>query len=148
MKKIVITTLLISAFALGLSAQKIFPEQVPSVIINKFNHDYPKARDIEWELKGNNYEVEFELGLADKDYEILYSPSGEVLRIEQEISASDLPEVVNQKVMTEFPGHRMKDVKKIVEEGRTVYKLEAKSNRTEWELVVDEKGNIIHKMQD
>ena len=43
-------------------AQDIPQSQVPSIIVNKFNKEFPKASDIEWEMDGNLYNVDFEMG--------------------------------------------------------------------------------------
>lgn len=129
-------------------AQDIPQSQVPSIIVNKFQQDYPKAHDIDWEMDGENYEVEFELGLLQKDHEILYSPSGEILRHKQEITKSDLPEKVKNVLKNDYSGYRIKDVDKIEMDGKVIYKLEAKSLKDEWDLTLDEEGNILSNKLD
>ena len=43
-------------------AQDLTESQVPSVIVNNFKKEFPKASDVEWEKKGEQYNVEFEIG--------------------------------------------------------------------------------------
>ena len=150
MKKKFFLSAIALLFAVGYAIGQDIPQsKVPSLVVNQFQQNFSKARDIEWEMKGENYEVEFEVGRhPDRDHEILYSPAGQVLRHKQEISSKDLPAQISQKLKAEYDGYRIKDVKKIVEGDKTIYKLEAKSHKEEWELKLDEKGNILRKKRD
>ena len=42
-------------------AQDIPKSQVPSVIVNNFKKEFPKANDIEWEMQGDLYNVDFKI---------------------------------------------------------------------------------------
>lgn len=129
-------------------SQEIPQSQVPSLIVNKFHLDHPSARDIDWELRDGIYEVEFEIGYPEKDHKIRYNASGEILYHKQEISRSDLPDNLRKILRSEFPNHRIKDIKQIDESGKTIYSLEAKSLSKEWEVLMDSEGNILSKHLD
>ncbi len=150
MKKRIFLSAIALLFAVSYAiGQDISQSKVPSVIVNKFQQGFSKARDVEWEMKGDNYEVEFEVGRhPDRDHEILYSPTGDVLRHKQEISKKDLPAQISKKLKAEYKGYRIKDVEKIVKGDQTIYKLEAKSSKEEWEMKLDDKGNILRKKRD
>ncbi len=150
MKKSIFLSAIALSFAVSSAIGQDIPQRkVPSLIVNKFQQNFPEARDLDWEMKGENYEVEFEVGRhPDRDHEILYSPTGEILRHKQEISKNDLPAPVSKKLATDYKGYRIKDVKKIVEGNKTIYKLEAKSYKEEWELKLDSEGNILRKERD
>lgn len=148
MERVFLIIGMIVLFTIHTKAQDILSKDVPSLIINKFQQDYPKAKDISWEKKGVNYEVDFDLGFPERDHEILYAPTSEVLRHKQEIKVKDLPANVKEKVLVEFPNYQIKDVNKIIMGTATFYTLEVKSSSVKWELKVDDKGNIINKKQD
>jgi hypothetical protein len=48
-------------------AQDVPSSQVPSVILNSFKEQFSKATDVEWELNGDQYNVEFDISSADHE---------------------------------------------------------------------------------
>ncbi|GHU96117.1 hypothetical protein FACS1894156_6800 [Bacteroidia bacterium] len=50
----------------------------------KFQNDFPKARDVEWETANDIYEVEFEVG--HRDFKALYDTNGNLLMVNEENS--------------------------------------------------------------
>lgn len=129
-------------------AQNINPSQAPAVVVNAFQQQYPKAMDVEWEKKGVNYEVEFEVGVADKDHTMLIDPSGKILSHKQDLYKSDLPAVVLNAITKEFPDYKTDDIEKIETGGVTTYKLELKKKPEEWKVVFDNEGKLLEKITD
>lgn len=149
MKKIFYLGAALGLFVVSLSFGQDIPQsEVPSLVVNRFQQDYPEAKDIDWEFEDGQYEVEFEIGWKGKDHEIWYDETGEILRHKEDISKGDLPTKVTKKLNADFKKYRIKDVKRIVEGDKTIYKLEAKSFTEEWELTIDNEGNIINKVAD
>lgn len=145
--------LLIGSFALALfantaTAQEIQQNQVPSLVVNSFQKSFPKAFDVEWELDGNNYKVEFETGLSGLDHDAWYDTTGKLIRHKEEVSKGDLPQKVLMKINSDFNGYRVEDVKKITEGDKKTYTLELKSISEEWKVVFDIEGNILSKIAD
>lgn len=93
-------------------AQDIPQSQVASVVVNQFNIDFPKAKDVEWEFKNNVYNVDFEQGWS-KDFEAWYSVDGNQIRVEEELSKHELPKTISASIETKFPSYRIDDVEKI-----------------------------------
>lgn len=144
-------SLSIIALVLGVAnifAQDIPQSQVPSLVLNSFQQKYPKAYDVEWELKGDLYKVEFEKSLLGDDVEVWFDKSGKVVRSKEEISKSELPKAVLDKIDAEFKASIIKDVEKFNENGTISYKVEIKTIREEWDVLFDEKGNILSKKLD
>ncbi|WP_343321007.1 PepSY-like domain-containing protein [Sphingobacterium multivorum] len=142
-----------SAFVLALTttgaiAQDIPQSQVPAVVVNSFQQKFPKAKKVEWEVKGNVYEVEFETGLFGTDQEAWFQPNGKVLRYKTEISKKELPKSVLDRVKRDFPGYRIEDSKKITAEQKVSYAFEVKNGKEEWKLVLDPQGNVLTKVRD
>lgn len=71
--------ILIIAAVIGITftsqAQDILQSQIPSVIQNQFNSQFPKATAVEWEMDGSYYSVEFEL-TWNIDHEVWYNTEG------------------------------------------------------------------------
>jgi len=148
MKKLILTASIFALFSNQISAQDIRPNDIPSVIRNNFQKSFPKASDIDWELKGNLYEVEFETGLLGDDHTAIYSADGRLIKHEEEISKSDLPKTVLASINKSFSEYRIDDVKKITESRKVIYKTELKNYSQEWKVIFDAQGRILQKMED
>jgi len=131
-------------------SQDIRQSEVPSHVLELFQKEYPKAYDIEWEMDGANYKVEFEIGLIGKDNKVWYDRSGKVLRKKEELSQSDFPKHVLAKVNEKYPlteGYRLEEIDKITEGKDVVYVVEVNGVR-KWKAVFDEKGSFINQTPD
>lgn len=148
MKNLILTISILGLSITNISAQDIHQSEVPSVILNHFQKSFPKAADIDWEIKGNLYEVEFETGLLGDDHKVLYSKDGKLVRHEEEISKSNLPKTVLASIKRSFNGYRTDDIKKITEGGKVIYNVELKNYSQEWKVIFDAQGRILQKRED
>ncbi|PIB35857.1 hypothetical protein BFP72_10855 [Reichenbachiella sp. 5M10] len=128
-------------------AQDIPQNRVPSVIVNRFKQDFPKAYDIEWKVKNNQYNVEFETGIFT-DHEIWYDTTGEIIRHEEEISHNELPSPVTAKLDRDFNGFRIDDAKRITTSSTVDYSVELNSFTQEWKIIFDKNGEISTQIAD
>lgn len=145
---IIIATLAFASFTCTAFGQDIMQSQVPSLIANSFQQTFPKAFDVEWEMDGENYKVEFETGLLRLDHEVWYDKTGKILRHKEEISQSDLPAKVMTKLNGEFNAYSVDDVKRITEGTKVIYTLELNSFTEEWKVIFDPEGNVLSKIAD
>lgn len=149
MKKYILITAIAFLFSSNIAlAQDIPQSQVPSVILNSFQKSFPKASDVEWELEGELYKVEFETGLISKDHDAWYDKTGKLLKHEEDISKSDLPQKVQARINTDFNGYRTDDIERITEGDKITYTLELKKMSEEWKVVIDSEGNVLSKVAD
>ncbi|MBW3524496.1 MULTISPECIES: PepSY-like domain-containing protein [unclassified Chryseobacterium] len=148
MKNLILTISILGLSINNISAQDIRQSEVPSIILNNFQKTFPKASDIDWEIKGNLYEVEFETGFLGDDHKVLYSRDGKLVRHEEEISKSGLPKAVLASIKRSFNGYRTDDIKKITEGGKVIYNVELKNYSQEWKVVFDAQGKILQKRED
>lgn len=149
MKKLFLLSVIALFGTLNLTfAQKTPASKVPAAIVERFQQDFPAAEDIEWKMKGDFYEVEFEVGRPDKDHTIRYDVNASVLRHKAEISKRDLPDEIIRFLDTEYNSFRIKDAKRIIDGTTTIYTLEAKSPIDEWEMVFDAEGKLLSKVPD
>lgn len=148
MKNAIIAVSILGLSVISVSAQEIRQNEVPSVILNHFQRNFSKASDVEWEIKGDRYEVEFETGVLGDDHKILYSRSGKIMSHEEEISKSNLPKAVSTSISKSFPGYRIDDVKKISDSSGIMYKAELKNSTQKWKVAFDSQGKILQKRED
>lgn len=123
-------------------AQDINESQVPSVVLNTFKTEFPKASDVEWEKQGNQYQVEFEIGYFS-DYEAWFKASGDIILYEVEISKRKLPVAVKNTVQQKYKAYQIDDVKKINEKGQISYTIELEKGQEEINIIINENGQII-----
>lgn len=149
MKSIFLTTALtIFSLTNKVVAQEMPQNQVPSVIVNNFQKQFPKAFDVEWELKGNLYQVEYEIGVLGADHEAWYNQTGKLVKHKEEISKKDLPQKVLSSIDKSFSLYRIDDVKKITETNNVTYTLELNSFTEEWKVAYDNNGKLLSKIAD
>ena len=127
--------------ALSSCAQDINQSLVPSVVVNAFQQKFPKASDVEWEKKGELYEVEFDLGL--KDHKALIDATGKIVKHKEEISTVELPAAVKETLQKGFPQHKIDDAKRIESEGVVIYKVEVENAAEERKIYLDANGKIV-----
>lgn len=144
---------LMGAFAVALftntaCGQNVPKNQVPSVVVNNFKQAFPKAFDVEWEIYGENYKVEFDTGLNGTDHDAVYDKTGKLVYHKEEISKSDLPQKVSAKISSDFGAYKVEDLKKITEGNKVTYILEVESATEEWKVTFDAEGNMLGKVAD
>lgn len=139
------TIQLLAIFFLGtgtIFAQDMLESQVPSVIVNSFKKEFPKASDVEWERQGDQYNVDFEIGWFT-DYEAWFTASGKLIRYTEDISEGDLPKTVKHAIKNQYKGYRIEDAKKIIENGVETYSVEIEKGNDERDLVFSTNGKLI-----
>lgn len=146
-KKILIGIIACVGLTSAVVAQDLLQSDVPSVVVNNFQKAFPKAYDVEWELKGELYEVDFETGVSI-DHEAWYDKTGKLVKHKQEIAKTDLPKAVLNTLNTDFKGYRVEDAKKITEGSKVTYKLDLESTTSEWKVLLSSEGKVLSKIAD
>lgn len=138
------------SFSTAINAQEITQSQLPPLIVRNFQAAFPGASDIEWKRDGENYKVEFELGvfMLTNDHDVWFDKTGSIVKHKEEISKNGLPQNVLTKIKNDFTGYRIEDPKKITEGHTVIYEMELKKQRSEWKVVIDENGNILSRKED
>ena len=132
----------------AVNAQEIPQNQVPSVILNDFHQQFPKATDIEWEMDGSSHHVEFELGW-NIDHEIWYTTDGKISKHKEEISKKELPKAVQNSIEANFKGYSIDDLERITDNSDTFYKMELKNLiKKDWDVIFNASGKIISQIVD
>lgn len=115
-----LAVLLLSTY--NLLADDIPKSQVSSVIINQFNADFPNARDVDWERERGLYQVSFELSWT-KDVEVYYTPEGKQVKLIEELSKSEVPQKITEKISVDHKNYRIEDAYRIEQDQVVTYKV-------------------------
>lgn len=146
MKTLKIATVLALA-SFTVNAQDIPASKVPAKIIADFQKTYPQAKDVEWEMKGNYYQVDFDLGRYD--HEISYEETGKVVKTKKEINPTQLPANISSVVKKKYPDYKVDKAEVTIWQGKSSYKIEIEQGWTkERELILDNTGKIISDRED
>jgi len=130
--------------------QELPKSKVPSAVVNSFQKSFPKTHDVEWELNGDQYKVEFETGLSD-DHNAWFDNAGKLVKHEQEISESKLPTEVLATIKSDFKGYKIDDVKKITVDNKVIYAVELDSlmaKNHDVKVTFDAAGKILAQTAD
>lgn len=142
MKKIMFLacTLLYAVVGFG---QDLKETEVPSVVLNTFRQQFPKAMDTEWKLKAALYKVEFEIG--KDDHEVWLEKTGKIVKHKEEIKSEQLPKEVVAAINKEYKGYKIHDPKRTDNAGVVTYKVELKSANAELDITYDQNGKVISR---
>jgi hypothetical protein len=128
--KILSSLVLATAMFFTAQAQDLSRHQVPSIVLNSFKSQFPKAVDIDWEKgKSGHFEV--------------YDAEGKVIRHEQEVRVRDLPTEIKNSVKSNYKGFRIFEADKLQTGNVVVYKLDLISFTQKFEIIVDAKGELV-----
>ncbi|MDF4201392.1 PepSY-like domain-containing protein [Maribacter sp. SA7] len=148
MKNKSIVTLALSVLGVfTVFAQDINPNYVPTNLRESFELHYPKASNVEWELDGQSYKVEFDNNRLE--HEIWYAMDGKATRAEHEITAADLPQAITSIIASNYAGYKVDSVEKTTVNGSTTYDVELdKGWNDEMDVVFNESGKVLSEMID
>ncbi|WP_419212072.1 PepSY-like domain-containing protein [Maribacter sp. X9] len=143
MRNLAIAALALFASA-TVSAQDLMTSQVPTNLNTTFQKAYPNATDVEWEMEGENYKVEFDMGQMDN--EIWYSKDGNTIKTEMEITENELPAAVKKTAQIKYPKYKIDEVEMTEENGQKTYEVELeKWFEKDRSLVIAEDGTLINE---
>lgn len=114
---------------------------VPSVVLNTFQREYPEAMEVDWQQRDSLYEVDFEL--ANRDHSALLNSVGRIVGTKHEILLKDIPSVVLGGLQKNFDRSDLNDPERVELNGRTFYQLELDKFLFDEEIVLDEEGKMI-----
>lgn len=147
--------LVLFLFSIALSSDilaqesKIDKAQVPSAVIEIFVKTYPKAivKNYVKDVIGKEtfYEVESIDGSTHRD--IIYSPLGVVIEIEEGVSLGDLPQEVTKAIAEKYPKGVLRSAEKVTKAGTIMYDVVVAVGKKKFtlEAKVDSKGVTLQK---
>lgn len=146
MKTLKITAIAIFAVA-TMNAQDLRLDEVPSNLTANFQNTYKTATDVEWEMEGINYKVEFDMNRME--HEIWYNKDGDVVKTEMEISDTELPSAISTAIKDNYAGYKIDSVEMTEMNNIKTYEVELEKGWTkEMKVVFDEKGKVLSAIED
>jgi hypothetical protein len=141
MKNLILFAMILFFWQGSIQAQGIPSSEVPEAVKNAFMKTHSNAKDIEWERKGEYYNVEYEIGR--NNHELWISSEGQILRHKEDISSSDLPRRIKEKIKSDYRSYRIDDAEKLTAGNQVFYKieLEGRGNNSDLDLILDANGN-------
>ena len=121
-KSVIVTGFLLVGGIVNSNAQDIDTKDVPAAVKTAFKSTYAKATDVDWELKGSNYEVDFEI--ARIDHKATYTSAGKLISLEKDISNNQLPAAVLKSIKAKYPNGKIDGANWISTAGKISYKVD------------------------
>ena len=142
MRNIIIFNLLVyGLIAIGVKSysakgsKTIAEQDVPRSIRTAFQTAYPCAvvsNFIKTKKDGQQiYEIAF--SLADKQMEVRYSVSGQLLKVEELISTDSLPGNIRMAIADHFEDSSIKNARRVIKDNRLFYDVKLSGNAPGWE---------------
>ena len=133
--------------AFSIFAQDINPDNVPSNLKQNFQKSFPQATDVEWEMDGQSYKVEFDMNR--NEHEIWYATDGTATRTEQELTEAELPQTIKTAISGSYAGYKVDSIEKTTVNGSSTYEVELEKGwNNEKDVVFNEDGKVLSEMID
>ena len=130
-----------AAFFMTACAQDDKPNtEIPSVVLNAFESEFDNPENADWEMKGEDFEVEFELEKAE--YTAILSKTGKVLKYKKDITKTDLPETVASVLQREFSDKKFDDFDLIVIDDDEYYQIEIEETLRDKDIIFTASGEM------
>ena len=123
MKSFVVTLTIVSFSLTAYAQQDIDVSEVPVAVQDAFKAEFADATDVEWEMKDDQYEAEYEMQ-DDTDYHVLFDASGTMIGRKHEIEGTALPSEVTAAIKKDYPDYEIDDAEMLVKDGETYYQVE------------------------
>lgn len=144
MKNLILLAIILFGYG-SIQAQDIPASSVPAVVKNTLMKTNSNPRDVEWERKGEYYNVEYEIG--QNDHELWITASGQLIKHKEDISPAGLPQSIKNRIKTDYKEYRIDDAEKLTIGNKVLYKVEMETgrgdNKVELDLVLDENAKSL-----
>jgi uncharacterized membrane protein YkoI len=137
---------LVSLSAGTVHAQEISHAEVPSVVSNALKAKFPKATDLEWELRGDVYKADFEIGSIEHD--VWIDKSGKINEHKEDIKTSELPQSIAENLTREFASYQVDDVCRIEKNGTVAYEIDLDGKGDDRTVTYSSEGIVVANSVD
>ena len=114
--------------------------EVPSVVLNEFWTQYPDGTDADFNMVGEDYEVDFEID--GNDHSAVISTSGNILNEKKEIAWDELPPEVQQTLQKEYGEKKIEDPEWVKMGQEIYYQAEVSRFFLDKNIVLNAAGKI------
>lgn len=143
MKKL--TLIIMAVLAIGFTScssddDAVAVNQVPEEITGALAVDFPNATDIEYEIIGDQYIVDFEVNMVD--YEALYNSDGTLVKYKYDILTSEVPQEILTTITTEYDNRAIDDAEILVINDVNYYQIELNNVPVDDKIVFNTNGTV------
>ncbi|WP_266205402.1 PepSY-like domain-containing protein [Pontibacter kalidii] len=117
--------------------------EVPEAVKTQFTALYPSVSNADWEEEPEGFEAEFELGGRERN--VLFSPGGQLLQVEEEIAANSLPPQVLAYVQQHFDKYTLDETSLLKVGEKISYEVDLEHRNEEVELTFDQSGQLLEQ---
>lgn len=142
MKSLKIAALILFT-TMTVNAQDVKNEEISKNLKSQFEKEYPNATEIEWEKENNLFNVEFDID--EKEQEIWYDDSGNIIKTEHELEEAELPEAIRSKIKSSYSAFKIDDIEMKKENDEVTYEIEIRKGWKGKTLMFNESGANIQK---
>ncbi|WP_165805988.1 PepSY-like domain-containing protein [Marixanthomonas spongiae] len=133
--------------SVAMYGQDVTASKVPSNFTDGLLKAYPNATNIEWERNGNDYKVEFDSGRME--HEIWFNKTGDMVRVEKDITRAELPTIVSEIIKRDYPDFKIDDVQSVFKDGVTTYVVEIEKGWSkDITITFTQTGKVMSIMKD
>ncbi len=145
MKNIALAFLLLAGtlFSCDNNSDDMNPDEIPAAVKESLLSSFPDAAEIDWELKGEDYEADFDINKMA--YSALFNASGNLLKHKQDIPESELPDAVRAAINADYAAYRLDEIEKLEEGQTTLYQVELDNNTKDEKLVYSADGQQVQQ---
>lgn len=124
--------------------KSINAKDVPTIVKQAFQKDYPNIKKVEWNTENGFYEAEFTLNGTEASAN--YDKSGIKKEFEIGIKTEQLPSSVLSCIKSNYTGYKISESAKITDNKNVVtYEAEVKKGKEAFDLIFDVTGKFLKK---
>ena len=132
-------------FVLNVSfAQKIKSSDVPANLRVALQQKY-NVSTAKWDKEGENYEASFKQ--KEKEMSVVLDATGAVLEVETAIRKEELPKGILDILKDDYSDFKVEETTKIVSNELVTYEVEVKKGEQSFDLIFDDHGKLIKKIE-
>ncbi len=128
-------------FTVNTFAQNISQSNIPAVVLNAFQLNFPSADDVKWKLDKGNYRVEYKVN--SKAHKLTLDHKGKIIKHSQDLYASEIPKVVLETIGSKEAYFDLHDADRYEESNKIVYEINFKKDGKEHYFWINEKGELL-----
>lgn len=148
---LVAVSLLVVSASTRADEEKVPLDKLPEAVVKAVKARFPDAKLVSAEKEDEDGKTVYEVAITNKDQkiEVTLTPEGEIVEIEKEIAAKDLPEKVAKSLEAKYPKATYKTIEEVIKvkekkEQSPYYEvLLVTADKKKLEVSVDGDGKII-----
>ena len=119
----VVVVFLLTGLATRADEMDIPLDKLPKAVVEAIKAKYPGSKLVgaEKETEGDKTFYEVVIKIKDQSIELLLTPEGKIVSVEQKIAAQDLPRAVAGAIEKKYPKATVKDVEETTKDDKKTY---------------------------